>query len=216
MSFSRLAHTSAAYPSIDAGVTTSGIDTTGAKLIVAMISGLNGTATFSDSKGNTWTRDSFAFVPQVYWCFNPITDAAHTFAVAGTGEFATVGVVAYSCTGTPTLDQSNHHTTTGPTASISPGSVTPTTTNQVLVGCYWDLGAYSSIDSGFTTLESHDHTSGQKVGLVLADLIETSIVAQNPTVTMAASTAFNTSGMVFTFKEGTAGISGGILRRRRR
>ncbi len=210
--FSRLTHTSAHYASIDAGVTTSAIDTTGAKLLVAPVSGLDSLPVIADLMGNSWLKDPFNFVPSFFYCIKPITSAVHTFAVSGAGEYASVAVSAYSCLGTPKLDRISQHTTTGPTASISPGSVTPRYLNELLVAGFWHLGAYGSIDSGFSAFETIDHSSGTQVGIVLADLIETSIVAQNPIVTLGASTAFNTSGIILTFVEA---LSGSLLRRRR-
>ncbi len=215
--YSRIGSVSASYTTADSGAMTPNLDTRNAKLLVAVVSDLGNASVFVDPLGNTFLRPDSGHQPGVYYCINPpFTSATHNWSVSGTGQFGSVAVTAYSYSGTPAFDQQSQHGTSGPTASVSTGLVTPLFVNELLVAGFLHFGAYSSIDSGFSAFEHIDHTSGTAIGLVMADLVETAIAAKNPTVTMAASTGFNTTGVVLTFTQAVGGgLAAAIIRRRR-
>ena len=119
------------------------IDTTGATLLVLALDdypGVTGEA-ISDSKGNSWTpltaSTSGAIRVRLWYSFPTTTGSGHTFTVTGTDIFGSCAVQPFSGGGTHAFDQQNG-TTSASGTSISPGSVTPGTDNQLVgvgVGC---------------------------------------------------------------------------------
>lgn len=88
--------------SVDGSTATSGaVDTTGATFLVVAVSFYNGSASVTDSKGNTWTAiaasqidSTFDSSTQLFYVTNPVVGAGHTFTV--TGLFPTGHMLAFS------------------------------------------------------------------------------------------------------------------------
>ncbi len=196
-------------------VTTPAIDTTGADLIVIAVSGFaNGSgfcapgAGLSDSNSNTYTaltrQDSglhlgSAEYAQLFYKQAPTVGAGMTFTCASSVA-PSIAVVAFAGSIATPFDQQNGSTFGTPTTTLNTGSVTPGNTNQLLIAAVTTGSAATySVDSGFTISDQIAFLSGNNEGLAMAYLIETSIVAQNPTFTFTASSDASAS-VIATFK----------------
>lgn len=179
---------------LGASVTTAGIDTSGADLLVLMLStsiATTETATISDSKGNTWTaltkyhEGTWNTEGRLYYAKNAIVGASHTFtATSDAGAtYPAIAVAAFSGTHlTSPFDQQN-----GATASFSPphepGSVTPTEDNELIIaGVAHDrTDAPNAIDEGFTLAEASAVVAANAQGVGIGYLVQTTAAAVNPT-----------------------------------
>lgn len=166
--------------------TTSAIDTTGANLLVAAIATEGGAATISDSKGNTWnTIDSFnvfgSRILQLAYSVPSSVGSGHTFTVTGTDIFAGVSVGSYSgAHATPLGASSKNGTIFG--SSLQPGSLTPSEDNMLLVtGLQYEDSSTPTINSSFTVETTNVKADFGETGSSLADQIQTSATARNPT-----------------------------------
>lgn len=175
--------------------TTSAINTTGASLIVVAVSDniLASTPSLVDNAGNTWTlvrtqTDTTKNRLKVYICAAPITSVTHTFTYSvTTNGYPTVMVLALAGTRTSgVLDQQNGNTVAGATTSASPGSITPTLSNEIVITAV-SAGGQSgqtsapTIASGYTRSNHYDWVANYKSAM--AYLIQSSPSATNPTWT---------------------------------
>lgn len=188
-------------------VTVSGLNTTGASLLVALVgSEVGGTGgTFSDNKGNTWTPLTLYTGqghPQIqfYYCSNPIVDTGHSFTYAGSLRYPTLQVSAYSGTVLGASPVAYNGNAPGTNAStIQPGSVSPGSLN----GCLFLAGLGSqatgtvSIDSGFTIIDQTPFVTAQHYTLAVAHNIQGSAASLNPTWTNGSSTPIAAAIVVF-------------------
>jgi hypothetical protein len=119
----------------NATVTTSGITTTGATLIVINQSAYSGTlGTISDSNSNTWTaltqQNGSTATERLYYCLNPTVGSGHTFTSTGIA-FGSLQVLAFGSPGiTITFDGS---TGTNGTGDAQPGSITPAESTSLVI-----------------------------------------------------------------------------------
>lgn len=176
-----------------ANATTTAINTTGANLIVIGTSYVTA-GTISDSKGNVWTpRTVYVGVVAasvLYYCYNPIVGAGHTFTSSG-GATVTIGALAFSGSAAAPYDKENGFGSPGSVSAIQPGSITPSQTKELVIGMVaWNNGGTSSIDSGFIKPSEITNVPNNSLGTALFYLIETSIVAVNPTVTLTPAADF--------------------------
>lgn len=116
-----------------AAATTTGIDTTGASLIVIGVANLasNAAATVTDSQSNTWTaltRRSSVGAVQLFYCASPSTNASHTFTAGAQSFGMVIGVVVVASTATSPFDSEN-----GSASSGDPGTLTPASTGCLVV-----------------------------------------------------------------------------------
>lgn len=167
---------------------TSGLDTRGAKLIVAAIIDTDGSTTLSDSLGNAWSlaasqhNTSSGFWAKLYYCFPSTTGSSHTFTASSSGKDPLLMVSAFSATGAFALGPTNGTTTVGSTGSNPrhTGSVTPSRPSSVIVSCAGDdwtgPPAYAE-HSGFTTTDGDLSVGGKHWGGGLAHKILTSAAA---------------------------------------
>jgi hypothetical protein len=110
-------------------VTTPGINTSGADLIVLIVGYNNGPPTsITDSKGNTWTpltaypsSGNFTSI-RAYYCAAPTVGAGHTFTANLTGGFPTIAALAFA--GGSTFDQENGVNDGASITSVNTGSIT--------------------------------------------------------------------------------------------
>lgn len=173
-------------------VTSSAIDTTGATLLVANVSYFNlaQTAQLTDSYKNTWVPlpDQFQTDTsgRLFYSSNPTVGSGHTFTLTN-GAFSAVCVAAFSgVTQLAPLDVSaGAH---GSSTSASGGSVTPNNANSLVIsGCtVRNTANISSVGGGFTVTDNV--SNGSVIDSALAYLIQTSIVAANPTWAMSSGT----------------------------
>lgn len=171
-------------------VTTASVDSTNAKLIVLVVTSTNGSADSTlptDSASNTWTaltvRDGGQAV-QIFYCVNPTTSATHTFSVSG-GSFPFPSVFAIVAGGpaTPSYDQES-----GTNSGTQPGSLTPSTTDCLVVsgGNFNNSTPTSATGMTLTGAIAND---GNHYAGGAAYVIQTSATAVNPTWDQTGSIA---------------------------
>ncbi len=186
-------------------VTTSGIDTSGANLIIVAVSHDGPDNSPTDSTGsNTWTAVDTAVgsapLIRMFTCFNPTTDAAQTFTYSN--GFPSIGVLAVSGAASGTADQKSK---AGPNAS-QPGSITPSEDNELLVTCAVNGGAASE---GPPSAPFSSHFIIDLVGdansytLAMAYEIQTTATARNPTWNNAGGGG---STVIASFKASAGGV----------
>jgi len=192
--------------------TSPAVDTTGSTLLIITVGSNNTTFTISDSQGaasNTYTAIGSTLTAngvsnKMFYCLNPVhVGANHTFSIAG-GSFASFFVAAFS--GIIAIDQNNGASYLNQTV-IQPGTVTPLFTNELIVtGMVMDGGAPTSvtINGGYTITDQQG--AGANGGGALAYLIQSSIVATNPTWTQNAAGSGGTH--IATFKSDTSAAGG--------
>lgn len=199
--FSLLTHTIAG--SVGGGaVSTSGIDTTGATLIVIAVSDYqaNGPSPPSDSNGNTWAAlgyhpaGSVAAV-ELFACASPSVGAGHTFTAGGASHFPTVAVAAFSG-GSGVLDINDGAVVASGT-TIQPGNATPAHDNELLITAVsgWTASEVYSVDSGFTITDQLAYIPSNRISLAMAYLIQTTATAENPTWTSTGSSQDRAAAM---------------------
>jgi hypothetical protein len=177
-------------------VTTPGINTTGASLLVVAISQYNGVSigSVSDSRSNTWTpltgktANSEPY-SQLFYCASPLVGAGHTFTLDnGGGIFGVIGVQAWTG-GVGTFDVQNGAINGTPGLSLQPGSVTPTVGSSLIVSAISaDAGAASfAIDSGFTITDRVDYAGSVNEAFGMAYLVQGAAAAVNPSWSWSSS-----------------------------
>lgn len=169
------------------GGTSTGINTTGADLIVVALeyrkaSGSN----LSDSKGNVWTaltdyqEASSNSAVRMYYCSNPTVGSGHTFTTTST--FSGIGVVAVSGSRTATSPFDQQNGSTGGTSSNpqGPGSITPSVNGCLVVTGFYQAttGSAPSLPSGYNLVGTWPTATAFLGGV--AYVIQTTATATNP------------------------------------
>lgn len=182
-------------------------NTTGANLIVIALSGYtpDSAPTLTDSASNSWTgltvRSSTNTEVRLFYCSSPTTSATHTFTSTGSSGavFTGIGMMAFSyARASSPFDQQNGATTAGAT-TLQPGSVTPTTDNQVIVTALAsDDAGTPTINGGYTASVVLSYSATNYIGISMAYLVQTSAAATNPTWTMSGTN--EASAAIATFK----------------
>ncbi len=175
MAYGVLTHTSTG--NAGGGSTTSAIDTTGASLLVFVISKDNvSDPTPSDSKGNTWlagaTSGGGNFQNQLYYAENPVVGSGHTFTTNLTG---TIAVCAFSGAKTSSVADNNSGAS-GP----SPGAITPSENNCLVVSGFSGWTDSTAVDSGMTLIESFSLGGGGHYSCALAYKMQTTAAEIDP------------------------------------
>lgn len=194
-----VAHTAAATSNTN-NVTTSGIDTTGATLIVIAVNSLEAATVpaITDSKSNVWvqfsTRGAGTGNGEVTILYSLVqtVGSSHTFTATQTSSFMSIEVQAFSGTlGSIETFRS--------AASLTPGSVTPFLNNSLVVTAVNSNGTVSgfSLTGGFTISDSNAGTPGTSFGGSMAYLIQTSAAAANPTWTTTGGS--NPASIIYVF-----------------
>lgn len=201
--------------------TSSTVDTTGATLCVASFSDGVTTATYTptDSKGNTWHPLTIVNAgsqgrTQLWYAWDhggtPFSaGTGHTFTGATTvGGNPWVVFTCYSGTQTTSdpFDQQNTGTTGASVAtSVQPGSVTPTSANQLLVTSvsgYVEPTGFTISPGSFTITAQSGLLGGTNYAGAQAYLVETTATTQNPTWTLATVANQAMTAAIATFKAG--------------
>ena len=176
--------------------TSSGIDTTGASLIVVVVgsiwvsSAVGGA--ISDSNSNTWRLLGRSAVNAsnctvcIWYCVNPTVGAGHTFTVTNqpVGAFPSFCVAAFSGTSTTyVVDSQNPNNFNSSAASIQPGSMTPNAADSLIIAGFASrTTATIAVDSSFTITDQNPFSAGAAIGSVLAYKIQSGAAsAENPT-----------------------------------
>lgn len=194
--------TAAGNPSTPGSVTTAGIDTTGANLIVAMVAMDLGSTpgAVTDNKGNgsytglTVISAGSNSRGRLYYFFAPTVGTGHTFTYTGTSSFPAISVAAFSQAVTSPFDTESGAGDAGsPGTHPLGGTVTPSQNNDLIItGCTY--GATAATDTsgnptlGFVTAAHIAAVVGISYGCGIAWLKQTTGAAGvNPQWTISQS-----------------------------
>lgn len=196
------------------GCTTDAVDTTGKDIICVFASWFgNGSASISDSKGNTWSTNGKIYngssnaALQLWWCVSPTVGSGHTFTI--TADYCSAGYVAAA--GVNTADAFDQEITATPASSSThqPGSLTPDQDNCLLVTAIGALGSNNPIGVDGTYAEVLvANSSGNGLGLGIGYEAQTTATAANPTWTVVTAPA---SVLVASFHAAAASSAAGPL-----
>ena len=206
-------------------VTTSGIDTTGANLIILGVSYNTGTTpTITDSKGNTWTgltaqAQASNGASRIYYCYNPTVGSGHTFSNSTSGGFSTITVQAWADALSAPFDQENGAKTAG-ASTLATGSITPGVDNEVIISHFmFSAAGTASVNSSMTISNQQNFGAANNYGGALAYKVQTTATAINPTWTSGggstglaatiASFKVNESPLVNALSASDAGFTAG-------
>ena len=200
-------------------MTSTGVDTTGAKSIFAVVGKLGSrTTVFQDSYANSWSvctdyGNDFEAEVTILYCRNPTVGAGHTFT-GGHGfdpaAYSSFVVVAMDneLAASPLDQQNGARASSG--ATLSTGSVTPTEDNELVIAAMSEqpVGATLSIDNAYTLVIENTAQSGNSFGSALAWKLQTTAAATNPQWTCSSS-AGTLAASIATFKTTGGGGGGG-------
>ena len=197
-----------------ASATSSAIDTTGANLLIAVVSGFNAEideSVFSDNKSNTFfviSDTTGNASSKVFGCFNPTVGIGHTVSYSKSSSYPQVGLYSFSGVDAPNFVFSQNDSASR--SSVTVGSVEATKNNSLFFLSVTS-GPYtlSSVTGGFTTLTNVGGVGAAYMGLHTAYKIQSAAGAENPTVTMSGSG--DLSATMSTFLEATSGGGGAVL-----
>lgn len=189
-------------------VTSGGVNTSGANLLVLMSS--TGTSpTPTDSYSNTWTgltmrNGSFGGDLKIWYCLSPSVGSGHTFSLSGSGEGASLCVGAFAG-----VDAYHSENGTGsPTTDPSAGSVTPPEDGCLIVttaAVYGGDGGHATIASPYTLQEFVNGSNSVHWDSTLAYYIQPTAASVNPSWTMAT---FSVAAAVAVFTPAAGGATG--------
>lgn len=192
----------------DASVT---LDTTGADLIVILTVTNDAQTAPTDSKSNTWSiaKSQTAFPGGIYYSQPPSNKvgSSHTFTVSNANRCAGISVAAYSGSAAASvLDQTSTSASSCGGSTCQAGSVTPSENNEIVITTL-TVDPHNTIsvsDSAgtFNIRGCLEFTSGTAYAVCLADLIETTATATNPT--WSFSNPALAVATIATFKAGAA------------
>lgn len=196
----------------NSSATTSGINTTGASLLTAVVISYIGSAepTLSDSKGNTWTPGTVrtggganVSRARLWYVSSPTVGSGHTFSASGSTSFPAIAVSAWSGVDTVSpADQENGGGASASATSLATGSITPAEDGELILAAWgFDQAgtpSFPSADLSFTVLDSLFNVAGQSFGIVHAYLIQGTAAAINPTLTWGSSSP--ASALIGSFK----------------
>jgi hypothetical protein len=177
-------------------VTTAALDTTSANLIVVAVSwhGSVSEGTLSDSQSNTgWDASTLATATsamkaKLYFKAAPTTNASHTFTYTTSGGYPSIYVATFSGVhATPYTSQESSNTASA--NSGSPGAITPSENNCLLVSAYGyleDVATLSIPTSGWTIAEQLQYVGGTYFGGAIAYNIQATAGSTNPVWTLSS------------------------------
>lgn len=167
-------------------VTTAGVDTSGANLIVVYVAYAQGTTpAISDNQGNTLNYVALtervaaaSFNGRLYYVMNPTVGAGHTFTATASSSFPSIFALAFS--GVTAFDQESGAGGSG--GSVQPGSLTPPSDGALFVcGLSDSDGDTDTINSSFLKQDGFAIAGGAAFGGAMAYLIQGTAGAVNPT-----------------------------------
>lgn len=215
MAYSHLVSTSATFGAGNGSTT--GINSSSADLLLALVSSYYGAPApgLTDSKANSWSiaedfigSGAASCRLRLYYCFGGTVGTGHTVTCTASGAYGSVIFASYSGAVATPLDQHTSNGVAGVT-SVQAGSRTPTEGNELVIAClgYQTAAAVASIDGGFTKRANENPQSGVSYGCALADLIQTSAAAANPSWSWTG--AGDATALLVTFKAAAGGGGGG-------
>ena len=174
-------------------VTTAGIDTTGANLLVAAVAGYSAVTlpVPTDSRGSTITgrtvRSGGSARMQQSDGAPASVGAGHTATEATSAAYPTLAFAAFAGAAASPLDQQSGTGGTGVT-SLQPGSITPSVPGCLFLAavCFNSTNTVSVTGTGWVMLDQFNYFAGQCFGLAIAYKIQTGgVAAENPTFSWA-------------------------------
>lgn len=170
--------------------TSSAVNTTGAKLLVAVGSAFGGASTFTDSKSNTWIAltapNSGSYTLDLAYCIDPVVGTGHTFSFGG--GFNAFRVFAFSATGTVAYGGMDSDATSLSVTDFSPGSITPDLPNSLIIaGATTGATTADVAVSGSMALAQYPSVGGVNVGEASAYLLQSVAALFTPTFTFPSS-----------------------------
>lgn len=209
MAIALVAHTARALPTSGATVA---IDTMGANLLVMVQTQWTGVgiANVSDSKGNTWTaltaRTSQNNYLRMHWCKPTSVGAGHTFSLTGPGTFyGALAVAAFSGATAAPFDGENGQGTPVTSTSYSPGPITPTQNNDLLLTAISNGGGSgATVDQAFIITDALNWGSGTNEPVALAYRLQATAATIQPTWTW--TTAGDPAAVIAAFRAVQTGI----------
>jgi len=208
-------------------VTTAGINTTGADLLVVLTGAFYGNGdpgSPTDSNGNTWTGltaiHTGAGGPQdgrLWYAKNATVGSGHTFSWGITASYPCIFVLAFSGSNTSAPFEAESGTSYASGASAAtPGSLTPAADNELMVaGIIYpqaDASDTGAVDSSFVSpMQQHAASAGAtNCGGGITYQIQTTATLRNPS-TSAGTGSPRTAAVMAVFKVAGAGGGGGVL-----
>jgi hypothetical protein len=189
----------------DNGGTTTGIDTTGADLLVLVVKYNDGAlTTLSDSKSNTWTlvatynSNGQKFI-SIYYAKNATVGTGHTFTATRTGAKINLGVIGF--TGAHLTAPEDNHNGFGNifvTSIQAAGAVTPSQDNCVIVsGAFAQSNPQNlSQDAAMTETDDISGVATSSEDTALAYKIQTTATAINPTWSWTTESTYGATELV--------------------
>lgn len=170
--------------------TTAGVDSTGANFAVVVGSYYTDAPSFSDNKGNSYTRlniyVNYAWRIVIGYAFGITAGSGHTIT-ATPADFCGIysGFFSGISTSSP-FDVENGGNGSG--SPVNTGSITPSQAHTLIIAAInqSDTGTGISIDSGFTII-SQRNRDGSAQGGGMAYKIMTAATATNPAFTISGS-----------------------------
>jgi hypothetical protein len=189
--------------------TTAAGDTSGANLLVVIAarwnsSGSAASASVLDSKGNTWTeRTRYGGAGNatisIWDCVPTSVGAGHTFTqhYISAAIFPTIQVLAFSgALATPFDTGKDVGTSNASSATLQPGSVTPSEDNCVVItGACWNTNNFTSL-SLLTVGDTSDPVAN-RVGGGSGYEIQTTATARNPLWTVSGAADIAACSIVY-------------------
>lgn len=215
MTLALVAHTIALSTDSKA-VTTSAIDTTGAKVIVIITGDTGGGFAPTDSKSNSWisysARTTGGITGRMHVASGPSLSVGtgHTFShSSGSVVFPALAVMAFSASGLVIVEVENGAVNGSSTTSIATGSIAPRLDNSVLV-----MGLVPNFDiTGLaitvgTIADSSSNSPTFAVGMASAYEIQTTKTTRNPSWswTSAGNPVETTIGLIREYTQGPPSI----------
>jgi hypothetical protein len=170
-------------------VTTPTFDSTGATIIVVVVSAYNVVPiTVVDSEGNLYSlltaqvatgTQPDSLNTRLCYTLNPSTNVNHTVTVGGTSSAVTAIVAAFNIVSLFDAQNGNNFAVVG-SLSMQTGSITPSANNVLIVSGFVSESLNNTIDSGFTMV--HQVTGPFAAG-ALAYKVQSAPTLENPTWT---------------------------------
>jgi len=207
-------------------VTTGGVDTTGADLIVIVVGGGSSVAVApTDSKSNTWTALTISKVDSgercsMFYCSAPVVGAAHTFSIPVTASsLPSICVAAFSGANTSgpldLQEQDQAWLPTPGTNDLTVGDITPSADGALVVSGVaanvantWTVESVGGGGGLAATITDQVARNANHIGSVLAYYIYPGAPAASRVV-WNTDTATSAAGAIASFHNAAGGGGGG-------
>lgn len=216
MTIALIGHAAAAGGNANSA-TTGTFDSTGASLLVACVASyaLSAAPVLTGSYSNTWAALTAYLTTsrcrvQLYYVKNPTAvGAGHFVQVNGTSSFPGVAFAAFNDTNTSANADRQNGAFNDSSLTISPGGITPSEGNELIISGLGHEGAFSSIGSGFTLLDSGP---GGGFTASLAYAVQTTAAPVNPLWTQLTGGATDAvAAAIASFKSAGGGGGGPVI-----